>query len=403
MKSQIVLHTFDVQPSTGRAPASYFRHIGLISLIVFLIFCSLIAVPVSHHLRAAAVLVRISDPNAQTWLARYGTNPTEVRQASFPFGAQTIRAREYVPVGIAHPPAMVVVPGVHHLGYDEPRLRNFSLALASNGILVLTPQIDDFSDYNITPAASRIIGESVLFLCRSTGNRQVGLLGLSFAGGSALIAAAEPEVAPSVNFVVAIGAHDDIGRVLRYYVTDKDALPDGGTETLPAHEYGLLVAAFMHPEEFFAGGDVDQARVALRERLWEHIPESEAAAKRLSPAGQKMLADFFAHKTDQLAPSILAGIEKRRPEIAETSPHGNLAALKAQVFLLHGAADNVVPPAETLWLERDVPAGLLRESLISPVVSHVELGRKPKVSDYVRLVHWMAMMLDAADDLPRSH
>jgi hypothetical protein len=68
---------------------------------------------------------------------------------------------------------------------------------------------------------------------------------------------------------------------------------------------------------------------------------------------------------------------------------------------LHGSADDVIPPAETLWLEQDVPAGLVRARLISPVVSHVELGGDPTAQDEFELVHWMSAMLDEADDSAR--
>ncbi len=51
-----------------------------------------------------------------------------------------------------------------------------------------------------------------------------------------------------------------------------------------------------------------------------------------------------------------------------------LAKVHVPVMLLHGSADNVVPPTETLWLEHDLPPGVLRAALISPAIGHVEVG-----------------------------
>jgi hypothetical protein len=66
------------------------------------------------------------------------------------------------------------------------------------------------------------------------------------------------------------------------------------------------------------------------------------------------------------------------------------------VMLLHGASDNVVPPTETLWLEHDVPPGMLRGALISPAIGHVEMSSTSAV-DRLRLIQWMSRMLDLLD------
>jgi hypothetical protein len=65
---------------------------------------------------------------------------------------------------------------------------------------------------------------------------------------------------------------------------------------------------------------------------------------------------------------------------------------------LHGAADNVIPPTELLWLEHDLPPSDLVASLTSPVLSHASLEGKPTLLDNLRLVHFMAKMLELVDD-----
>jgi hypothetical protein len=71
-------------------------------------------------------------------------------------------------------------------------------------------------------------------------------------------------------------------------------------------------------------------------------------------------------------------------------------------MLLHGSADNVVPPTETLWLERDLPKGVLKSALISPAIGHVEVGGASTM-DKVRLIHWMKQMLDVLDSSTAQH
>jgi len=66
-----------------------------------------------------------------------------------------------------------------------------------------------------------------------------------------------------------------------------------------------------------------------------------------------------------------------------------LPTLTAPVYLLHGRADNIIPAAETLWMASELPRTLLREVLVSPVLSQVNLDAKPGVWDQWRLVHFL--------------
>jgi dienelactone hydrolase len=328
-------------------------------------------------------------------MSRFDSNPVVEEEITFP-SIGTARARIYHPIGIAHPSAVVVVPGVHHLGMDEPRLVRFARALASHGYMVLTPQVDDLANYNITKNSAVVIGDAVHELARRSGAPKVGLLGLSFAGGMSLIAASNEAVEQQLSGVIAIGAHDDLNRVLTFFETDETLAPDGTVLKMKAHEYGSLVTAYSHISAFFRPRDVRQARTTLRSLLWEDLPEAHAEAEKLSPRGEARMALLFAHDTKSLVRDTRRALARAQPELEAASPHHYLAQVHVPVLLLHGAADNVVPPTETLWLERDLPKGVLRAALISPAIGHVEVGGAG-VMDKVRLIHWMKEMLDLLD------
>lgn len=341
-------------------------------------------------------MIAVADPQAQGWLANYASNQIAVRDTTFRAGVETLPARIYTPVGVSRPPAMVIVPGVHHLGIEEPRLKRFASALARHGILVYTPAVPDIFDYRVTPRSVEQVGAAIHALRTETGAQRVGVLGLSFAGGLALLAAADPGHADETAFVAAIGAHDDLPRVLRFFATNQIELPDHTLQPMQAHEYGPLIAVYSHPEAFFSPADSEQARATIRYLLWEEIERSHTEAAKLSSEGQQRMKLLYEHHTETLAPVILANIERYSAEMAPVSPHGRLAGVKAPVFLLHGAADNVIPPSETLWLQADLPASSVHDCLISPVISHVEIGGKPKLRDNMLLVHWMAEVLAEA-------
>jgi pimeloyl-ACP methyl ester carboxylesterase len=95
-------------------------------------------------------------------------------------------------------------------------------------------------------------------------------------------------------------------------------------------------------------------------------------------------------------------LAQAEPEIEAASPHYYLAKIHVPVMLLHGSADNVVPPTETLWLAHDLPPGILKAALISPAIGHVEVGGASAM-DQVRLIHWMEEMLKLLDRSTAQH
>ena len=156
------------------------------------------------------------------------------------------------------------------------------------------------------------------------------------------------------------------------------------------------MTAYSHASAFFAPGDVAQACTTLRSLLWENLPQAHAEAAKLSPQGQALMAKLFAHDTKSLVPDTQRILAQVEPELEAASPHYYVAKIHVPVMLLHGSADNVVPPTETLWLEHDLPPGVLKAALISPSIGHVEVGGA-SVMDQVRLIHWMKEMLDLVD------
>jgi pimeloyl-ACP methyl ester carboxylesterase len=374
---------------------------GLWLFLLLVVIAAVGYFPVTHHLRAASVLMRISDPSAKGFVADYGTNA--IKTTDFPLNVNgvTVRARVYAPVGVDKAPGIVILHGVHHLGIEEPRLKNFARAMASHGYMILTPELAGIDNYHVSAACLPVIGEAAKELTRWSGAPKVGVLGLSFAGGLALIAASDPKYSDNIAYVTAVGAHDDVGRVLKFFATNEIELPSGVTEKSKAHEYGPFVVVYSHPQEFFKGKDIPIAEQAMQYLLWEDLAKAHAETAKMTPAGQRSMQLLFDHHTEALSPLLLKSIEKYKSEYAPASPKGNIAGLKVPVFLLHGAADDVIPPSETLWLERDIPPGLVRGRLISPVVSHVELGADPSAREEFDLVHWMSEMLDEADSHTR--
>jgi pimeloyl-ACP methyl ester carboxylesterase len=289
-----------------------------------------------------------------------------------------------------------VVHGMDRPGMDEPRLRSFAHLMAAHGYLVLTPQVDELANYSITRNSAVVIGDAVHELARRSGAPRVGLLGLSFSGGMALIAASQPEVARQLSFVAAIGAHDDLRRVLNFYQSNQTRAPDGTLFRMLANGYGPLVVAYAHASAFFSPADLAGGRRALHALLWENPAQAHAEAAKLSPPGQRVMALIFAHDIQALAANFQRSLNEEQAELDAASPHFYLARVRVPVMLLAGADDNVVPPTETLWIEHDLPPGVLQDALISPAISHVELD-KSGWRERWRLIQWTRRMLVLLD------
>jgi len=346
---------------------------------------------VDHHTRAVSLLHTLSAPPK--------TLPEDVAETRITINGPNgpIRGKLFWPTAVAHPPAVVIAHGVHPDALEEPRLLGFAHAIAANGIAVLAPELKDLASFRISPESIDVIGAAAHHM-RERVHQPVGLFGLSFSGGLALIAAADERYAKDVAFVVSVGAHHDMRRVAEFFLTDEAPRPDGSKLHLRAHEYGALVLIYANLNQFFAPADIPYADAALRALVTiEDATAARLKSTGMSPAGRAVLEKILARDRAALLPQLTASIAASEDEMRRVSPSGHLRGLRVPVLLVHGSGDDVVPPTELQWLAREAPAGLVEEALVSPLLSHVDVGDKPGFGDNWRLVHFIAEILEEAD------
>jgi dienelactone hydrolase len=373
------------------------KRIGAV-FAVGLILLGFVTWPIARaHLQALTILRLVSGQPVPKLLSAVIEEPVESKEIEFPAGGAMVRARIYLPRNHAHAPALMVLHGVHHLGMNEPRLMSFAAAMASCGLQVLTPELPNIKDYHIDADSVRTIEDSSQWFAARTGS-PVGVMGLSFSGGLALVAAADPMYAPDFKFVFAVGSQDEMSRVAQYYLTGRETRPDGTVEELSPHEYGALVLEYEHLDDFVPANDVAAVRAVLREHLYEN-KQAELDALNQATATQRAEAVALMDTNAPKTRARLATAEMlRRKEMDGLSPHGILKTMTTPVYLLHGEADNIIPSAETLWMASELPRKTLHAALVSPVLSHLDLdGAKPGVWDELRLVHFFALVMQTAE------
>jgi len=391
----------------ARAPESPRRRSRkIVYWLIFVIVLASGAVPArqlaDNHLRAMSILVRLSNPKAQGFITHFSRQPFTEEMGSTLTPQGVLRYRLYIPAGGGRRPGVVLLHGIHKAGIEEPRLVNFGRVLAGAGVEVMTPLLEDLADYRVTPATIDTIGNAAVELCEKMGQPKIAILGLSFGGGLALLTATRPEFRDKIGFVLAVGAHDDMVRVARFFAANMIEKPDGSAVSLKAHEYGALILAYSHPEDFFPPKDTPAATVALRQWIREQPTDSMKTAEALSPAGKQEL-DLLLHHRGDLQQTFLREVDRHHDEMEAVSPHGHLGDLRVPVFLLHGATDTIIPSSETLWLAKDLPAGELKSVLISRAMNmiHVDGEHPVTLTERWDLVNFFAGVLKTAGKLAR--
>lgn len=387
---------------TGLEQLACRKDLATAILLSTLVLLTLTAEPFARaHMQAIAVL-KILGGQPVPWLVRATVAaPTHTQDITFSVpaegGMQQVRARLYIPDNKPHAPALVVFHGVHHLGIDEPRLEAFAAAMANCGIRVLTPELPDIKDYHVDATSIRTIGESAHWFAQQTG-APVGVMGLSFSGGLALIAAANPAYKQDFKFVFAVGSQDSMARVTEYYRTGRDPRPNGSVEALTPHTYGPLVLEYEYVEDFVPPADVPAIRTVLRANLYED-PQAEKTTLAALNAKQRKETTALMDVASESTQSLLSGSnQKRATELADLSPHAVLPMLTTPVYLLHGEADNIIPSSETLWLANELPPSTLQAMLVSPVISHIDFeSSQPTIVDQWNLIHFFALVMHAAE------
>ena len=358
----------------------------------------------SGYLRAAAFVVQAAGMQG---LARQAaslkTGEFDERALTIPWRGGELRARLYVPHG-ASDRAMLLVPGVHAAGVDEPRLVQFARDLASVRHTVLTAELIDLTQYRITPRSTDMIEDAALWLANQPDlakDGRVGMMGISFAGGLSIVAASRPSLRDRVAFVMSFGGHGDLPRTLRYLCTGIQ--PDGVHR--PPHDYGVAIILLSVAEQVVPPDQVEPLRTAIltflegsrldmvdKAKSAAEFERARALAAALPEPARTLMRYVNERDVAHLGPILLPHVTKLGDD-RMLSP-AREAAPRAPVFLLHGTDDNVIPAIESSLLAETLRArGVTVHQLATPLITHAEVDRSATVAAMFKLVGFWADLL----------
>jgi hypothetical protein len=391
------------------------RRLGTrIFLVVCLLVCGAAVLWGPTYARSASLVIRAAQLQgfllsaARVQAQHYTVEP--VRSVKTRHGAA--RTRLYRPDRVRR--AVLLVPGVHAMGIDEPRLVGLSQELAATGLAVVTMELPDLLQYRFSPESVDMIEDGAAWLSGRADiarDGRIGLMGISFAGGLAMVAAGRPAIRDRLAFVFSFGGHGDLPRVLRYLCTGIEPLRPGtpdGTPPLvrPPHDYGVAVilvgvAGRMVPPEqveplrrgivtFLTASQldlIDKAKAA------EVFTEARRIAGDLQEPSATLMKAVNARDVKGLGAKLLPVLESIRYP-ASLSPDDS-AAPRAPVFLLHGSDDTVIPSVETLLLADHLEGRTRVRMLLSDLISHAEVdSTAAAAAEVLKLVGFWAELLN---------
>jgi len=332
------------------------------------------------------------------------TSVTALSPRPIPWRGGTLKTRAYQPYH-ATGRGIVLVPGVHPSGIDEPRLVGFAREIAGMGHPVLTVELADLTHYSITPRTTDMIEDAVAWTLQRPEYRgsdgRVGLLGISFGGGLSIVAAGRPSIRDRVDFVMAFGGHGDLPRTLRYLCTGVQ--PDGVSR--PPHDYGLAIGLLGAADRVVPAPQVqplrdatlsylEASRLAMvdKAKAAQELERATRLESTLEPPSHTYMQYVIARDVAKLGPVLLPYINDLGGDPALSPARSPLPV--GPVYLLHGTDDNVVPAIESTLLGRELESrGIKTHVLLTPLITHAEVDRGSTMTAIWRLIHFWADLL----------
>jgi pimeloyl-ACP methyl ester carboxylesterase len=286
-----------------------------------------------------------------------------------------VYAPRVAPLGV-----YLVLPGLHFLGPDDPRLDRFCRILAASGFWVVAPFIRAYRRLLLDRSAiDDAEGAFALAVSLAKDERlpRPAVFSISFGSRLALELCALPEP-PSA--AVVFGGYADFIPTVRFAVTGQTTL-DGQAHQLerdPLNSPVVFLNVIRHLDMTGDREVLSKAWLSMVHRTWGKMD-----LKR--PGARNPIADSIASALpselvvpfrlgccleDGFLPWLEAALARGADDLAFLDPASRIAAARCPVVLVHGQSDDVIPYVESIKLSRSLPAAMLRGLHLTGLYSH---------------------------------
>ncbi len=286
--------------------------------------------------------------------------------------------------------AYLVVPGLHFLGPDDPRLDRFCRVLAAAGLLVVVPFLPESMDLLISPRVTDDLERAWDYLeARSADERlpKPAMFAVSFGSVAAIDLAARETHRNRIGALVLFGGCANAQAVIRFVVTGRvNGVSDQGRPATPRysqpwpHDPLNTPAVFLNlmPYLDVAG---DPARLAAAWRRM--IKETWGRADMKLPGARDPIAAAIAASLPQAERELFTIGCGLRPGGEELLDQGlasgafglldsrpRLARIRAPTLIVHGLSDDIVPWVEALAICAALPPNHPHLLLLTGLFNH---------------------------------
>jgi len=274
----------------------------------------------------------------------------------------------------------VAVHGVTTNGGQDPRLIHFARTLAHFGTACVVPTLRGLASCRWETSDLDELAYLVA-LAADMIRQPVGLIGFSFGGSYALIAAGRLEVSKHIPWVITLGAYHDLSDVLNGYALNLKREPQSDSEWDEAIHQRLV--------SLYGRRDT----VAFSQEVWQEI---ETLLNRYcSEASLEEKRRFYDHHLRDLDTDVF----KRFPGpevLKKLSPAGNLEHLACPVTLIHDRHDQVVPVMQTERLFSELKTCRSSKDhrlVLTSLLSHVSSSSWLNGPEVIRLAHALSPLM----------
>jgi pimeloyl-ACP methyl ester carboxylesterase len=270
--------------------------------------------------------------------------------------------------------ALVLAPGLGREGRRDPRLATLARALTHVGYRVLVPDVPNFQAQRVAAGDSEVFADSVRYLLARQ-DSSVGIAAISYAAGPAIIAALEPDIAARVSAVAVIGGYYDTRSVVTFFTTGyfREA-PDVPWQHRVPNAYGKWVFVLANAERIADPRDRTTLTAMARRKLADLNAGIDDLGIAIGPEGKSVL-DLLSNGDPDRVPALIDALPPAvRADLDGLSlARRDLSTLRAELVLVHGRDDAIIPYVESVALARAVPSGQVHLALLDNL-AHADLG-----------------------------
>lgn len=265
-------------------------------------------------------------------------------------------------------PPVLMVPGAARAGRQDARVVAFATSLARAGREVVVPELTLYQRELDAADVDRVV-RVARSLCPEDGG--LVLLGFSYGGALALVAAGDPRIAGCIDVVATFGAYADLVGVLEAAASGA-SLVQGARFTWRTDDRSL-------------------AREVLQDAAVELVPQEQREPLRQAldardptglPQGSRAAYDLVTADAPERVRALVDRLPEHGRELIEAlSPVAVADDVTARVLAVHALDDPAVPFAELLRLREAFPDA---ETTAVESFQHVDLNRSGDLRTLLR-------------------